>query len=187
MAKSPRGRGFTPPQKEIGLVNAGTRQADHVRSIRARLEEAVGPIIGGNQRGQVIERVTEIVAEESFSGPVPHPKHLAAYEDICPGLADRFTAMAEIAQKRAEDRRDKIVELEYGDRRLGMCFGFAALIVMLVAGVVLAALGNTILGGGLLSAAILGAVVTPFINGRPKSASKKAASPSSQALVTPSA
>ena len=49
-------------------------------------------------------QLSEVVAikAESFIGPIPHPEHLAGYERVLPGAADRLLEMAE---KQADHRR----------------------------------------------------------------------------------
>jgi uncharacterized membrane protein len=100
---------------------------------------------------------------------VPHPRHLAEYEKICPGLADRMVAMAEKAQEKNEDRKNMIVELAYTERKIGLVLGYLALATLVVGGVITSIFGSQIIGGGLLTAAIFGAAITPFIHGRSKS------------------
>lgn len=36
---------------------------------------------------------------ERYSGPLPHPKHVKEYEEVCPGCFDRILAMAEAEQR----------------------------------------------------------------------------------------
>ena len=108
------------PPGTTGLVtttppNTATKPSE--RQLRESLEEAIGPVPG---REEVVERVVSVVSREIFRGPLPHPGHLQAYEDICPGLANRIVAMAEKALSRAEDRQDKELEFEFADRRRGM-------------------------------------------------------------------
>lgn len=134
--------------------------------LREQIEESIGPVVGGSQREQVVERVRQLIAAELFRGPLPHPRHLGAYEEVCPGAADRIIRMAEIAQQRRDDRNDELVKLEYGDRRLGMKLGFSALVIMLVSGAIMTAIGDKVIGGGLITAAVIGTVVGSFIDGR---------------------
>src|SRR5262249_51224118 len=110
--------------------------------------------------------VTRMMSAEIFHGPIPHPQHIQAYEATCPGAADRIIRMAEIAQTRREDRRDRLIEHEYSDRRVGLYLGFAALLAMIGGGVFLVALGAKAIGTGLLGAGILGTVVGSFVHGR---------------------
>jgi galactokinase len=76
--------------------------------------------------------------------------------------------MAEKAQDRLEDRKDKLLEYEYRDRKLGLCLGFSALALLIVSGVIISIYGSIYVGAGLLSAAAIGAAITPFIDGRKK-------------------
>ena len=134
--------------------------------IREKVEEIIPPEIVATKRGEVVDRVVRIVA--GFCGPIPLPSLLAEYEATCPGLADRITKMAEKAQDRLEDRKDKLLEYEYRDRKLGLCLGFSALALLIVSGVIISIYGSIYVGAGLLSAAAIGAAITPFINGRKK-------------------
>lgn len=43
--------------------------------------------------------MTSLLVSEYFSDPIPHPKHIAGYEEILPGSADRIISMAEDSQK----------------------------------------------------------------------------------------
>jgi uncharacterized membrane protein len=134
--------------------------------LREKIEAALEPIPDTPLKAQVAQRVFAVVAEERFSGPLAHPRHMEAYERICPGLADRITKMAELAQVRREDRADKVLDNEYKDRRLGMHYGFAALMVLLACGTAVIVTGHPYLGGTIISASAIGACVIPFINGR---------------------
>lgn len=135
--------------------------------LRQKIEEQIGPLVsGGQSRVQVIERVTQMMSAEIYKGPIPHPRHLQAYEDVCPGAADRLIKMAETAQARHEDRRDRLIECEYDDRKLGLFLGFAALLAVVGSGVFLVYIGQTVVGSGLLGAAVLGTVVGSFVHGR---------------------
>jgi uncharacterized membrane protein len=133
------------------------------KKLRESLEEALGQV---PNRGQVVDRVVRIVRQEIFRGPLPHPRHLQAYEETCPGIADRIVAMAEKAHGRAEDRLDKELDFEFADRRRGMQLGFAALIALLCSGTFIIWLGNVAVGGTLLGAAVAGTVIGTFVHGR---------------------
>jgi uncharacterized membrane protein len=163
MAKVPP----TSPSREPDdpVENAGTALT-RANEIRERVQETIGPLVQGQARVQVVERVTQMMSAEIFRGPLPHPKHIQAYEDACPGAADRIIRMAEIAQQRREDRRDVVIANEYADRRLGMLLGFGALVAMIVGGVLLVYHGESEIGTGLLGAGVLGTVVGSFIHGR---------------------
>jgi hypothetical protein len=93
------------------------------QQLRESLKEAIGSV--PNQE-QLVERVVSVVSQEFFGGPIPHPRHLQAYEDICPGLAKRIVAMAEKAQVQLSEERQR----DFIDRIVGMCLGFGALILL---------------------------------------------------------
>lgn len=46
------------------------------------------PANSPKENGHIVERAF-------YSGPLPHPQQLKAYDDITPGAADRIIAMAE--------------------------------------------------------------------------------------------
>src|ERR1700732_4380479 len=135
--------------------------------LREKVEKAIGTAIGAEEtRAEVVERVVRTVTAEFYRGPLPHPRHLQSYERICPGLADRIVAMAEKAHGRQEDRLDKAMKYEYEDRRTGLYLGFFALLALLLSGTIVMALGNSVVGGGLLGAAAIGTVIGTFVHGR---------------------
>lgn len=49
---------------------------------------------------------------EEFSGPLPHPRHLAQYDLVLPGAADRILSMAEQQQKHRMSLEKKVVEAD---------------------------------------------------------------------------
>ena len=127
----------------------------------------MGSAIGASEtRNQVIDRVVQVVSSEVFRGPLPHPRHLRAYEATCPGLADRIVAMAEKAHAKQEDRIDRAMKYEYEDRRLGLFLGFFALLALLISGTFVVWLGNVVVGAGLLGAAVIGTATGIFVHGR---------------------
>ncbi|MBA4130496.1 MAG: hypothetical protein C0519_03630 [Hyphomicrobium sp.] len=136
--------------------------------IRAKVETALEPVIGqGNgSKTAVVERVVSLMQAEVFRGPLPHPKHLEAYERVCPGISDRLVGMAEFAQERQEARLDKIVDGEFRDRTVGLVLGWLALLSLVAAGTILTLAGHVAVGSGLFVASVLGAVIKPFIDGR---------------------
>jgi hypothetical protein len=85
--------------------------------------------------------------------------------------------MAEVAQERREARRDKILDNEFSDRRLGMVLGFSALALLVIAGTLIIAQGNVAVGSSLLGTAVLGTAVGTFVHGRKSGSSDKPAEP----------
>jgi uncharacterized membrane protein len=174
MSKSPTPHQAGQPSAETQDASSRPNNALVEARIRREVEQVVGQVVDGKQRMQVVERVTSMMVAEVFRGPLPHPKHLQAYEDTCAGSADRIIEMAETSQRRREDRRDRAQEFEFQDRRLGMILGFAALITMIGSGVLLIIQGQTVIGGSLLGVTAVSGIVGTFVHGRSGAKPKQA-------------
>lgn len=74
--------------------------------------------------------------------------------------------MAERGQQYREERLDTMLAFEYADRRLGMVLGFGGLLLLVPSATIIAVYVNKVAGIGLITAAVIGAMVKPFINGR---------------------
>jgi uncharacterized membrane protein len=137
--------------------------------IKAELDKKIGPLVPGNVRERVVEQaasvVTAVIQQEEFHGPVPHPRHLEAYERICPGSADRLIRMAEdslahniaVSQKQQAD--------DAADRRHGMNLGFGALALLVIGATICGVVGQPELAVGFLATGVVG-TVGKFIVGR---------------------
>ena len=103
---------------------------------------------------------------EHFSGPLPHPKHLAGYEAVAPGSADRIITMAEKSVAAYISNQQLVLQADVDDRKLGMCLG-AACFALLVAGALICYFktGDAVVTGIFLGAGAIG-VIAAFINGR---------------------
>jgi len=161
----------TPPSKSGENVPKPLPTETPGGKLREKVEEAIGLAVAGEQRVQVIERVTQLLTE--FRGPLPPPEYLKGYEEACPGSANRIIRMAEIAQDKRECRNDMIVKREYDDRRLGMCLGFAALGMLLLAGTAVTIAGFVALGTALFTTAVIGTAVGTFVHGRGANGTQK--------------
>jgi len=140
------------------------------KKLQDAVEAAIGTDIDAKEvRARVAQRVVrtvQTISAEFYRGPLPHPRHLKAYEDTCPGVATRIVAMAEKAHGRQEDRLDKSMDYEYKDRRIGLFLGFFALIALLVSGVIIVLHGDIAVGSALLAAGVIGTVIGTFVHGR---------------------
>ncbi|WP_375449857.1 DUF2335 domain-containing protein [uncultured Devosia sp.] len=95
-----------------------------------------------------------------------YPRHLAAYDDIVPGSAERIIAMAEKAQNHNITMQQQSLGAEIADQKRGMYLGAAILLILVVAAFSAGAIyDNNVLAGLLLGAAVLN-VVALFIRGR---------------------
>lgn len=84
--------------------------------------------------------------EEKYSGPIPHPKHLEAYENICKGLADRLVKMAEAQQSHRFNIENKAITEQVGSNKRGQWFAFILAILFVCVCVFVMAIVNSIVG-----------------------------------------
>ena len=118
----------------------------------------IGSLIPGSQQGPVVAQIVSLVEQERFSGPIAHPRHLKAYEETCPGAAERIISMAERNLAHSHSIQNKVIENERRDGQDGRYLGFAALAILMVFALVCALHGDTIAAGLFLGTAALGAV-----------------------------
>jgi uncharacterized membrane protein len=135
--------------------------------IEKKLEREIGSLVQSGQKKQIISRVQKIMAQEHFSGPLPHPKHLIEYDAILPGAAERILTMAEKAQTHSAEMDRLIVQAQIDDQKRGMNYGLIALLVILALAAVFGYLDRPIIAGLFLGAAVLGSIPV-FVNGRKK-------------------
>jgi uncharacterized membrane protein len=114
---------------------------------------------------RVANVVLSIVHEESFSGPLPHPKDLAAYDQIHPGAADRIIAMAEKEQAHRHAWEDKSLKFDFSYSILGIFLGFLIALALLLLAYVSSQAGHQNVALAFLAASTVG-MVASFIKGR---------------------
>ncbi|MCK5644321.1 MAG: DUF2335 domain-containing protein [Gammaproteobacteria bacterium] len=130
-----------------------------------RLVGEVLPLEEGAQGAELAARIVTLVKHESFSGPLPHPQHLQAYDNIAPGTALRIVTMAEKQQNHNIDTESKLVKSDISDRRLGMVFGAGLFLLLILAAYYSGKNENDYLATLFLGAAVLN-VIGIFVNGR---------------------
>ena len=163
MARRPRSQPAKTTQAEAKGPAAAEGSGDTlVEDIEARL----GPLVPASKRQELVN-IAVIIYQERFSGPIAHPRHLAEYERILPGAAERIVAMAERGQNHNMELQKRTVEAAIADERLGMWLG-SGILTLLIAGAVLAGtiFQNNVLAGLLLGAAILNVVALLFNRGK---------------------
>ena len=149
----------TPVQKNTdvdGLSENGFEQ---------KLEREIGSLVQSGQKKEILSRVQKIVAQERFSGPLPHPKHLSQYETILPGAAERILLMAESAQKHSAQMDRCIIEAQIDDQKRGMRYGLTVLLLIILLSTYFGIREQTWMAGLLLSTAVLGSIPV-FVRGR---------------------
>lgn len=140
-----RNRRHNPRQTPASLQPAN-QQALPKPTLPSEIDKAV--------RLQVQELLA--VRSELFSGPLPHPDHLEAYERIMPGAAERiFQAFGEEAGHR-HAMESKVVDSSTRLESRGQIFGFVIGMTALIGGIGLMALDKSLTG----AATSLSALVT---------------------------
>lgn len=117
---------------------------------RTELLEAV-KILQSLQKPKTQYELSLSRQSEQFSGPLPHPKILDAYDKILPGAAERIFSMAEC---QAEHRRSLELIVIKGDSvraNLGLAAAVGVALISIAAAVYLAVNGH-----GLVATALVG-------------------------------
>lgn len=149
------------PQRRGGSTPKGHRPPEPAETIEGEVESRLEPVLSNLsrvQREQVVNTVIGIVHQEAYSGPLPHPRHFAAFEDVLPGGAERILKMAERAHDHNIDvmKKGQVCDQRY--RVLGMWLGFVALLVLVGSAVYAGLHGNNILAGLLLGTGVLSSI-----------------------------
>lgn len=129
------------------------------------IAKRVSSLVPPGQRAQVVAQVTALVQEERFSGPLPHPKHFADYEQALPGSAAELLAMAKSNLKHMQDCQAKSLQADIDDMKEGRRLGFAALVILMLGAIVCGALGKDAIAFALLGATVIG-TIGQLIKGR---------------------
>ena len=85
----------------------------------------------------------------SFSGPLPPPKHFAAYDSVVPGAADRILKMAEEQADHRRHLENEVVMSELKLKRRGQVLAFVITMTALAGGI-----GAMMTGASLSGAAV---------------------------------
>jgi uncharacterized membrane protein len=123
----------------------------------------------GGQNGELVRKVTNavlsLVHQETFSGPLPHPGHLAEYDHVLPGAADRILGMAEKEQAHRHEWEDQSLRFDFYYSVLGIVLGFLIALALLGLAYVSSQAGHQNVALAFLTASALG-MVASFIHGR---------------------
>lgn len=163
--KKPKAKKAPTPKSQQKDNTPATIDHDDLSDIRDDIEQVLEGVVQKNKKGQVVEGILQVVSQEIFSGPLPHPRHIAAYEEVCPGMADRIMTMAEKSQAAQLEIPKIMIEAESGYRVLGLKLGFATLLVLALGSIVCAYTGHPKLAAGFITVGALG-TVGRFIDGR---------------------
>lgn len=111
----------------------GLLSAQQSNEIEAALGREIEPIVGPAIAPDVVKKTVAILHKtEVFSGPLPPPSQLEAYENIFPGFAGRIMAMAEKEQNNRHAMHalqvEHHVQSEKFSLRIALIFGIALIL-----------------------------------------------------------
>ena len=99
--------------------------------------------------------VETFVQGASFSGPLPPPSMLTAYNNAVPNAAERILAMAEKQAAHRQNLEERVVKGNIVNQYLGSVFGFILGAIAIGGGIYLIGSGKSITG--------LAALITPLV------------------------
>ena len=148
--------------------------------------EPVAPPISPLDEGQVEASPSDddqssvtILQHQSWSGPLPSPAHLQAYEEVYPGLAEEIVQMAkQQAGHRQEMEKTDLVGGQWSALR-GQVFGFTIGMTAIVGTVWLISTGHPAYGVTGLLAAIAGLVGVFIVDKKAQGKAAKSDTPPS--------
>lgn len=116
---------------------------------------------------QQANRETHIIArkESSFSGPIPHPETLQAYNLVVSGAAERIIAMAESEAAHLHAMEKAVLEAHKSEVKTGQWMAFVLAIIAIGAAVYLSIIGAYWVAG-IIGGSTAVAIVASFILGR---------------------
>lgn len=138
--------------------------------VAEEIAKRLGSLVSPGQRAQVVAQITSLVKEESFSGPIPHPRHLAEYEQILPGSAATLIRMAQSDLEHAHALQDCALKADIADMKEGRRLGFAALVILMVGAIVCGLMDKDTIALALLGATVVG-TIGQLIKGRGRNGS----------------
>lgn len=153
-----------PKEPKRNLPNKETLP-DEADQFAIEIAKRVGAIVGKEHQSKIVAQVLSVYRQERFSGPIAHPKHLREYEEILPGSADRIIKMAEGVVAHSARMQEKALDADIQDQKIGMRYGFAALLILIVCALITGLNGQTLIAGLFLGAGALGTIGT-FVKGR---------------------
>ncbi len=111
------------------------------------------------------DRSVQIVKEEHFSGPLPHPEILQRYETIVPGAAERILKKFEAQTEHRQRLERKVVWTDSFKSITGLFCAFIIAMTTIIGGIYTALHGASFLGGS-LSFTGLALVIGAFLTNR---------------------
>lgn len=147
-----------------------------VQEAKDALEKSVEDLSENGIRKEILELIPDkddkdkaailmATYEEKFSGPLPHPNHLAAYEQTLPGAADRILTMAEKQQNHRMNLENQVIPSEVQINKRGQLFAFIMGLVLIAASTATILHGSVTAGTILILVIFLG-YLTVYMGGK---------------------
>lgn len=132
-------------------------------------EVLIGVIADRFQRepNEEVKKVVQIVAEQSFSGPIPPPSMLREYNAVDEGLANRIVTMAETQQNHRQQLESNSVEAAIKTESRGQHYALIVSVLIIAGSMYLIGTGKEI-SGSILAGGTLTGLAYIFITGRKK-------------------
>jgi len=148
-------------------VTLPSAKSGHTNSdIETAVERTLEGKVARRDLPDVARQITQLIVNEQFSGPLPHPKHMRDYEAALPGAAERILAMAELSLQSSVKLNADILAAETQDRKRGMYLGAGLFALLILCGFgSIFVTDDAIVPGLFLGAAAIGGI-TAFIRGR---------------------
>ena len=132
--------------------------------LRERRPSGVSPSASEPEVGSAV-KVTASQSTEIFSGPLPPPEILEAYERVVEGSADRILTMAEDQSKHRKKLEEIVVLGGSRNQAAGMIFAFVLSLVIVGSGAFLIYHDKSLEGFGLILSDLLG-LIGVFVYGK---------------------
>lgn len=135
----------------------------------------VAPEIAEVLSGLPLEKRNVVISalkQESFSGPLPHPRLLKEYDEIQPGFAERIVAMAEREQAHRFACDDKVVGSAVASSKRGQWMGYSIAIIFGAIALTLGLLGHVAVAS-IIGGLDIVALVAVFVTNRPAKSDDK--------------
>ena len=132
-----------PPKDKGGSTQSGELvPAEVVREVEKTLQQAAGKKLPPASVALSLVRTVQTHIDESFSGPLPPPRHLREYDEIVPGAGREIIDMTREEQKHRHAIEQRLVGIESRNSLLGINAGWTICAGFLLGAIYLGSLGQ---------------------------------------------
>jgi uncharacterized membrane protein len=117
-----------------------------------------------SDRAQQLSISSQQQVAVSFSGPLPHPDILRAYDEIEPGTAAKIIAQAAKQTEHRTALESKVIDADIKKSHWGLVAGFVISMTCVIGGVALVFAGHDAAGTTIATASVVG-LATVFVYG----------------------